>query len=158
MAHAATRGDIVQSDNLGMNLYTHNLDTGKTTYVTDSAALSAFLGLHYYVTDSVRLGMNLQFTGLLSEPAPGGSRFSTFALLPQVGWNYYGPLFAAFVFTIAPRFGGANATELGVQGVFGVSLPLSDRVRGSVALEVPYNFRLHQTIGLTPLAGISWTL
>src|SRR5438046_7431454 len=94
---------FVQSDNLGMNLWSHDFTARKTTNVTDSAALSEFVGLHYFFVRDVRVGMNLQFTELLSDPPPGGSRFKTFALLPQVGWNFYEPFFAAFIFTFAPR-------------------------------------------------------
>lgn len=150
------RGDIVQTDTLGMNVVSYNLDTSKTTTVGDGAGLSEFVGAHYFFADGWRVGMNLQFTELLApSPPPGGNRFSTFALLPQVGWHFYGPLFAALVFGVLPRTSGGANFDLAVQGVFGASIPISDCVNLTGALEVPYNFLVHQTIGLTPLLGVS---
>jgi hypothetical protein len=152
---AGKQGDVVQTDTLGMNLVSHNIDTGKTTTVSDSAGLSEFVGAHYFFADGWRVGMNLQFTELLSTPPPMGSRFSTFALLPQVGWHFYGPLFAALVFGVLPRTSGGANFDLAVQGVFGAGVPVSDRLSISAALEAPYNFLIHETIGLTPLLGVA---
>ena len=153
---AGKQGDIVQTDTLGMNVVSYNLDTSKTTTVADSAGLSEFVGAHYFFADGWRVGMNLQFTELLApSPPPGGNRFSTFALLPQVGWHFYGPLFAALVFGVLPRTSGGANLDFAVQGVFGAGIPISDRVNLTGALEVPYNFYIHRTIGLTPLLGIS---
>lgn len=156
---APKQGTWVQTDTLGMNMVSHNFDNGKTTSVGDVAGLSEFVGLHYFVVDGVRLGMNLQFTELLTAPAPEQSRFATFALLPQVGWHFYGPLFAALVFTVAPwTQGGANDSnnfDLSVQGVVGAAIPIAERVNLTAAAEVPYNFLVHRTIGLTPLLGLS---
>ena len=153
---AGKQGDIVQTDTLGMNVVSYNLDASKTTTVADSAGLSEFVGAHYFFADGWRVGMNLQFTELLApSPPPGGNRFSTFALLPQVGWHFYGPLFAALVFGVLPRTGGGANLDLAVQGVFGASIPITDRVNLTGALEVPYNFYIHKTIGLTPLLGVS---
>lgn len=149
------QGTVVQSDTLGMNVVSHNLDTGKTTTVADSAGLSEFIGAHYYFLDGWRVGMNLQFTELLTTPPPGGNRFSTFALLPQIGWHFYGPLFAGLVFGILPRTSGGANFDLAVQGVLGASAPIASHVSLSGAFEVPYNFDIHRTIGLTPLLGIS---
>jgi hypothetical protein len=146
---------FVQSDNLGMNMWSHDFTSHKTTTVSDSAALSQFVGLHYFFLPDVRVGMNMQFTEILSDVAPGQSRFKTFALLPQVGWNFYGPFFAAFIFTFAPRTNGHADLDMGVQGLVGAGIPLTRDVKLSLALEVPYNFYIHQTIGLTPLAGVS---
>ncbi len=155
-AAAGKKGDVVQTDALGMNVVSYNLDTTKTTTVADSAGLSEFVGAHYYVADGWRVGMNLQFTELLAPTPPsGGNRFSTFAFLPQVGWHFCGPLFAAVVFAVLPRTAGGANLDLAVQGVFGAGVPLSDRVSLSGALEVPYNFLVHRTVGLTPLLGVS---
>ena len=129
---APKKGEWVQSNSVGMNLVTYAFDTGKTTGVGDVAALSEFVGLHYFVIDRLRIGMNLQFSEYLTDPAPGQSRFATFALLPQIGWHFWGPLFAAFVFTIAPwTLGGANRSnnfDFGMQAVFGGGGPVGDRV------------------------------
>lgn len=149
------RGTVVQTDTLGMNMVSYNFDTSKTTTVADSAGLSEFIGAHYFFADGWRIGMNLQFTELLSSPPPGGNRFATFALLPQVGWHFYGPLFAAAVFTFAPRTSGGANLDMGVQGVFGAAIPIVQRVNLTAAVEVPYNFYIHNTIGVTPLLGVS---
>ena len=155
-ARADNKGDIVQTDTLGMNMYTYNFSKSKSTDVTDAQNLSEFIGLHYYVIDHLRLGMNVQFTEQLAPtPATGESRFRTFALLPQVGWNFYKPFFAALVLTLAPRTSGTNTFDAGFQGVFGASFELSSRVRANIALEVPVNFVVATTIGVTPLVGIS---
>ena len=150
------QGDWIQTDTLGMNVVSHNFDSGTTTSVADAANLSEFIGLHYYLVDRVRVGMNFQFTERIAPSVPSGqSAFQTFALLPQIGWNFADPFFAALVLTIAPRTAGGDNFDLGLQGVLGVGFPIAPRVRGSVALEVPWNFKIHQTLGLTPLLGIS---
>ncbi len=155
LAAHAEKGDFVQSDNLGMNMVTWNLSKGTTTTVADAKVLSEFVGLHYYFAKDVRVGLNLQFSEQLDPEPKTGDRFRTFALLPQIGWNISGPLFVAAIFTIAPRTGGGGNLVLGVQALAGASFPISERVRFSVALELPYNFYPDQTIGLTPLLGLS---
>ncbi len=150
------RGEFLQTDNFGMNVYSHDFTSGTTKTVGDAQNLSEFVGLHYYVVDRIRLGMNLQFTEQLAPaPAGGGSRFQTFALLPQVGWNFWDPLFTAVTFTFAPRTHGESKLDLGLQLILGASARLSDRVRVGLALELPWNFRVHETLGLTPIAGLS---
>lgn len=156
VARAATQGEWVQTDNLGMNLISHDYTTGKTKTVSDAQKLSVFTGLLYYVTDTLRLGMNLQFTEQLGPTPPSGqSRFQTFALLPQVGWNFLDPFFAALIFTCAPRNAGEDKLDLGFQLLVGAGVAVSQRVRANLALEIPWNFYIHETLGLTPLAGIS---
>ncbi len=155
-AAAAERGDVIQTDTLGMNVFTRNFDKGTTKTIADAANLSEFIGLHGYVSDTVRLGANFQFTERLApEPAHNGSRLQTFAILPQVGWTFVDPFFAALVFTYAPRTDGVSQLTLGFQGVIGAALPISDGVKLSLALEVPWNFHPNETIGLTPLVGIA---
>lgn len=155
-AHAQPKqGTVVQTDTLGMSVLSYNFDTSKTTTVSDGAGLSEFVGAHYFFADGWRIGMNLQFTELLTTPPPGGDRFSTFALLPQVGWHFYGPLFTALVFSFLPRTSGGAHLDMAVQGVIGAGVPVCDRVSLSGALEVPYNFYIHTTVGLTPLLGAS---
>jgi hypothetical protein len=149
------QGDVVQTDTLGMNLVSWNLDSGKTTTVADQAGLSEFVGAHYFVADKWRVGMNFQFTELLTTPPKGTNPFWTFALLPQVGWHFYDPFFAAAVFTFAPRTRGAGNLDMGVQAVLGAGLKLADGVRLTGAIEVPYNFYVSRTIGITPLLGLS---
>jgi hypothetical protein len=148
------KGTVVQTDTLGMNVVSYNIDTSKTTTVSDAVGLSEFVGAHYFFADGWRLGMNLQFTELLTTPPAGASRFTTFALLPQVGWHFYGPLFAALVFSFLPRTSGAAKLDLGVQGVLGAAIPITNRVNLAGAIEVPYNFYVHRTVGVTPLLGV----
>lgn len=152
------QGEIVQSDTLGMNMVSWNLDTHKTTTVADQAGLSEFVGAHYFFADRWRIGMNFQFTELLTTPPKGTDRFATFALLPQIGWHFYGPLFAAGVFTFAPRTRSSGNLDMGIQGVFGAGFKLARGVNLTTAVEVPYNFYLARTIGITPLAGLSIVL
>jgi hypothetical protein len=155
-AHAAgTRGEFIQTDTLGVSLLTRDLDKDTTRTVKDALNLSEFVGLHGYVVDRVRLGANLQLTERLwPEPAPG-ARIQRFAVLPQVGWNFYDPFFAALVFGVAPRTDAKTRLNLSLQAVLGVSLPLSSRVRLSIAGEVPYTFYDRHLIGVTALTGIA---
>jgi len=157
-AVAAEAGEVVQTDNLGMNLVTWNLSKGTHKTVGDERVLSEFVGAHVYVAEDVRIGMNLQFSEQLSpEPASGG-RFRTFAFLPQVGWNFHEPFFVAAIATIAPRTAGGANTLLGVQALGGAAFAIADGVKVGIALEVPYNFYPEHTIGLTPIAGLSFRL
>jgi hypothetical protein len=159
-AHAVGKqGDIIQTDTFGMSLLTYDLDAKTTKTVKDVVNLSEFVGLHAFVVDRVRVGMNLQFTERL-WPAlpPSKSRFQRFAMLPQVGWNFYDPFFTALVFGVAPRTDGRQHVNLTVQGVLGVGFPLSDRVRVSVAGEVPWTYYDKHTLGVTALTGLSFRL
>lgn len=154
---AAGEGDVVQSDNLGMNVVTWNLSQGTFDSVFDKPVLSEFVGLHRYFWQDVRLGMNIQVSEALYPPKKGDP-LRTFALLPQIGWNCGGPFFVAGVFTFAPITNGTERLVLGVQAVGGASFEIVPRVKLSAAIEVPYNFFPDQTIGLTPLAGVSFRL
>ncbi len=156
---AGRAGDIVQTDMLGTNVWTENLDTGKVKTIGDSFGLSEFVGLHYYFIDNVRAGMAFQFTETVAPPPPAGvSDFTTFALLPQIGWNFAKPFFAQLTVAVPLRTDGVNQVDFGLQGVFGATLPLSDRLSANLALEIPVYLKLEHTIGLTPLAGIGWKL
>ncbi len=155
-AHAAGKqGELLQTDTLGMSLMTHDYDKGTTRTVRDVVNLSEFVGLHGYVVDRVRLGANLQVTERLWPKPPAGERIQRFAVLPQIGWNFYDPFFTALVFGFAPRTDGKVHLNLSVQGVLGVSLPISSRVRISIAGEVPYTFYDRHLIGITALTGIA---
>ena len=138
-----------------MSLVTRDLDHHTTRTVKDVVNLSEFVGLHGYVIDRLRLGVNLQLTERLwPEPAPG-ARIQRFAVLPQIGWNFYDPFFTALVFGFAPRTEGKEHLNLSLQAVLGVSLPISKRVRVSVAGEVPWTFYDRHLIGFTALTGIA---
>src|SRR5579864_7137067 len=87
-ADAREAGDVVVVANIGVPLYTHNFDTGKDTGIGDKLLISEFLGAHYFVTRQVRVGMMVQWTEQYTgQLARGSDHFSTFALLPQIGWN-----------------------------------------------------------------------
>jgi hypothetical protein len=150
------QGDIIQTDTIGSSLVTYDLDAKTTKTLRDVFNLSEFVGLHAYVVDRVRVGMNLQFSERVWPTLPPGkSRFQRFALLPQVGWNFYDPFFTALVFGVAPRTDGRQHVNLTVQGVLGVGFPLSSRVRLSFAGEVPWTYYDKHTLGFTALTGIS---
>jgi hypothetical protein len=152
---AGKQGEFIQTNTLGMSLLTHDLDHDTTRTVKDVVNLSEFVGLHGYVVDRVRLGVNFQLTERLwPEPPPGG-RIQRFAVLPQIGWNFYDPFFTALVFGFAPRTEGKEHLNLSLQGVLGVSIPISKRVRWSVAGEVPWTFYDRNLIGVTALTGIA---
>lgn len=152
---AGKRGDLIQTDTLGMSLVTRDFDAHKTRSVRDAVNLSEFVGLHGYVVDRVRLGANVQLTERLWPAPPPGGRIQRFAVLPQVGWNFRDPFFAALVFGFAPRTDGRVHLNLSLQAVLGVSLPLSDRVRFSIAGEVPWTFYDRHLVGVTALTGIA---
>ncbi len=156
-AHAVGKqGDVIQTDTLGASLLTYDLDAKTTKTISDVFNLSEFVGLHAYVVDRVRVGMNLQFSERIHpELPPGKSAFQRFAFLPQVGWNFYDPFFTALVFGVAPRTDGRQHVNLTLQGVLGVSFPITDRLRFSLAGEVPWTYYDKHTLGVTALTGIS---
>jgi hypothetical protein len=156
-AGAGKKGDFLQTDTLGVSLVTRDMTAHTTRTVRDATNLSEFVGLHYYAFERVRFGMNLQLTERLTPdpPMPQG-RIQRFAFLPQVGWNFYDPFFAAFVFGIAPRSEGKAQLNLTVQTVLGVSVPVSRHMSISAALEVPWSYYRHQTLGVTALAGVAF--
>lgn len=159
--HATSaQGDIIQTDSVGSSLVTYDIDTKATKSIANVVSLSEYIGLHAYVADRVRLGVNLQFTERVwpaAQPS-GKSGFERFAVLPQVGWNFYDPFFTALVLGVAPRTDGHQHLNLTVQGVLGIGASLSDRVRVSVAGNVPVTYYDRHTLGLTAIAGISFRL
>lgn len=158
-ADAREAGDAVVVTNIGVPVYTHNFDTGKDTGVGDKLLISEFLGAHYFLTSKVRVGMMVQWTEQYTGPlAAGSDHFSTFALLPQIGWNFYEHLSVSAIFTYAPRASGKDRLDLGVQALFGYGLPITKNATLNLLLEVPYNFQLARTIGVTPLAGLTLDL
>ena len=152
---AGKQGEFIQTDTLGVSLLTRDLDKDTTKTIKDVVNLSEFVGLHGYVVDRVRVGANLQLTERLWPKPPPGGRIQRFAVLPQVGWNFYDPFFTSLVFGFAPRTDGKGRLNLTLQGVLGVSLPLSDRIRWSVAGEVPWTYYDRHLIGVTALTGIA---
>ena len=152
---AGKQGEFIQTDTLGVSLLTRDLDKDTTKTIKDVVNLSEFAGLHGYVVDRVRLGANFQLTERLwPHPLPG-QRIQRFAVLPQIGWNFYDPFFTALVFGFAPRTDGKARLNLSLQGVLGVSLPLTSRLRLSFAGEVPWTFYDRHLLGVTALTGIA---
>jgi hypothetical protein len=153
------QGDIVQTDTLGASLITHDFDTKVSRNISKTFNLSEFVGIHAYVVDRVRVGMNLQFTERVwPHLPPGASGLQRFGLLPQVGWNFYGPLFSALVFGVVPRTDGKAHLNLTLQAVLGVSLPITEGVRWSLAGEVPWTYYDQDMLGVTALTGLSFRL
>lgn len=153
---APSRGDVIQTDTVGMSMVTRDFTTHTTKTVADATNLSEFVGLHYYFVDRWRLGMNVQLTEQLAPvPPANGSRIRSYALLPQLGCNFYDPFFAALIYKVAPRTNGESKLDMAVQGLLGVGLAVSRRVRVTFAAEAPFAFHIHRTLGLTLLTGIS---
>jgi hypothetical protein len=153
------QGDFVQTDTLGLRLinYTYDPPPTQTKTIANQAFLSEFVGLHYFFVDRVRLGMNLQFSEQLAPPVgqDNGIAFRTFAFLPQIGWDFWGPMFAAFVVTLAPWSSGTSTFEFGLQGVLGVGIPIVNRVKITAAVEVPFTLVPDREVALTPLLGVA---
>jgi hypothetical protein len=156
-AHAGPkRGDVVQTDSLSMLLASHDYTTQTNSTLRNAVNLSFNTGLHYYFVDRVRVGMNLQLTERLQpQPPAGSSRFQRFALMPQLGWSFYDPFFTALIFSYAPRTLGRAHPDLAVLAALGAGLRVTERVRCSVAVEAPFAFLQHRTVGLVAVTGIS---
>ncbi|MFT3836865.1 MAG: hypothetical protein QM723_07695 [Myxococcaceae bacterium] len=157
-AFAAEAGDVIQTDTLGANVATWNLSKSSSSNFVDTPVVSEWVGAHYFISSDVRVGANFQFAEQLGAMPKAGGRVRTFAVLPQVGWNFHPPFFVAGIFTLAPRTGGGSNLALGVQPVIGAAFSLSSFVKLTVTLQVPYTFFPDQTVGITAHAGISVTL
>jgi hypothetical protein len=159
-AHAAPKqGDVLQTDSLTMLLASHDYTTNTSSSIKDTVNLSGIVGLHYYFVNRVRVGMGLQFTERLwPRPPVGSSRFQRFALMPQVGWSFADPFFTALIFSYAPRTLGRANLDMAIIGVLGAALPVTRRMKFSLALEVPYAFYYHRSVGLIALTGVSFRL
>jgi hypothetical protein len=152
-------GEWVQADNLGMNLYSYDYVARTAKTVADRADLSEFVGAHYFFADGWRVGVMFQASERLAPAPPAGeSRFRTFAVLPQVGWHFYGPMFAALIVTIAPFIDGKPTFTFGGQFLLGAGVQVAKSVKLTAALEIPVNFVGKTTIGITPLLGASFVL
>lgn len=130
-----------------------------TSNISDAFNLSEVVGLHYYFVDRVRLGMSVQLTERVTPaPEPGSSRLQRVALMPQLGWSFWDPLYTALVLSYAPRTRGRPIPDVALMGVLGITAPIADRVRFSVALEVPWAFHYHQTAGVVLYSGLGFRL
>jgi hypothetical protein len=156
---AAVAPAAADSHLIGTTAVVYNASAHTTTTIADQQDLSDFVGLHYYVADHWRVGLSFQFTEQLGPaPAAGGSRFQTFALLPQVGWTFSKPFFAALILSLAPRTGGHETFDAGFRGVIGAGIALTQRMRLDLAVQVPVDLVIATTIGIAPLVGLSVTL
>jgi hypothetical protein len=157
-AHAGPkRGDVLQTDSLSMLLASHDYTTNTNSSIRNVINLSGNVGLHYYFVDRVRFGMNVQFTERIwPEPPAGSSRFQRFALMPQLGWSFHDPFYTALIFSYAPRTLGRAVPDMAVLAALGLALPVTERMKFSIALEVPFAFLHHRTLGLVALTGVSF--
>jgi hypothetical protein len=158
VAHAGPeRGDVLQTDSLSMLLVSHDYTTSTNSSLRDVVNLSGNVGLHYYFVDRVRFGMSLQLTERIwPEPPAGSSRFQRFALMPQLGWSFYDPFYTALIFSYAPRTLGRAVPDMAVLAALGATFPITERMKFSVALDVPFAFLQHRTLGLVALMGVSF--
>jgi hypothetical protein len=154
---APKKGDVLQTDSLSMLLASHDYTTGESSSIKQTLNLSAVVGLHYYFVDRVRFGMGLQFTERIwPQPPPGSSRFQRFALMPQLGWSFHDPFYTALIFSYAPRTQGRANPDLAIIPVLGAALPVSRRIKLSLAVEAPFAFLYHRTLGVVGLTGVSF--
>jgi hypothetical protein len=154
---APRRGEGLQTDGISVSLVNRDFDDQKTTTIRRVFNLSEIVGFHYYVADRVRLGLSLQMTERVTpEPEPGSSRLQRVAFLPQVGWNFRDPLYAGLAVSYAPRTRGRPIPDVALMPILGISLPLGESVRFSVALEAPWAFHYHQTLGLVAYTGLAF--
>ena len=161
LAHSAVaqaapkRGEFLQTDTLSMTLLSRDFTSETTTSVAKAVNLSGLVGIHYYFVDRMRLGVSMQATARLwPEPDPGQSRMQRYAFYPQFGYNFYDPFFAGLLFAYAPRTRGKAIPDMSISPLLGVGFPISERVRWSFAVELPYAFYYHQTLGLVALPGV----
>jgi hypothetical protein len=153
---APKRGDALQTDSLSMLLASRDYTTHTTTTIRNALNLSENVGLHYYFVDRLRVGMNLQLTERLwPHPPPGSSRLQRVAFMPQLGWSFYDPFYTAVIFSYAPRTQGRALPDLAVLGALGMALPVTRRVKLSLAAEVPFAFLQHRTLGVVGVMGVS---
>lgn len=153
---AGKQGEFLQTTSIGMTMLTRDFTSQTTKTVKDAAILSEFIGLHLYVLDRWRMGMNVQLAEQLTPVPPANeSRFRSYAFLPQISCNFYDPFFASLIYKIAPRTNAQRRLDMAVQGLLGVGFPLSERVRWSFSVEAPFAFYVHRSLGLVLLTGIS---
>jgi hypothetical protein len=153
------RGDVLQTDSLSMLLASHDYTTHTNTTLKNAVNLSGNVGLHYYFVDRVRVGLSLQLTERLwPEPPAGSSRFQRFALMPQLGYSFYDPFYTALIFVYAPRTLGRAVPDLALEAALGAAFSVAPRMKLNVALEVPFAFLHHDTLGLVGLVGVSFRL
>ena len=163
MVARAEQGDVTGTFTLGAGALTYNFAEGSRpaslTTLAKTLPLSEFVGAGYFLTDRLRLGLNLQFTEALTVPTPPPpSRFTTFALLPQLSYLFARPFFVSLVAFLPLRFGGVDELGYGVQGVIGAGFPIAKDLSLTAALEVPLILAPVVALGLTPLVGLAYRI
>ena len=159
----AEAGDVTGTFTLGATALTYGLPAGdkpgKLTTLADTVPFSEFLGAGYFLTDRWRIGLNLQFTEALTVPSPPPpSRFSTFALLPQVNYLFAKPFFASLVAFVPLRLGGVDELGFGIQGVVGAGFPVAKDLSLTAAVELPLLLTPVVSVGVTPLVGLAYRI
>lgn len=159
-AHAAPKqGEGLQTVGVSTLLVSRDFTEHTTSTIAKAFNLTETVGLHYYVVDRVRLGVGFQLTERITpKPEPGSSRLQRVAFLPQVGYSFADPFFTALAVSYAPRTRGRALPDVALMGVLGAGVALSRGVRFSVALEVPWAFHYHQTLGLIVYSGLGFRL
>jgi hypothetical protein len=159
-AQAAPRqGEGLQTDGLSTSLVSRDFTDETSASLATAFNLSEVVGLHYYFVDRVRVGMSLQLTErVVPEPEPGSSRLQRVAFMPQLGYNFSDLFYTAVIFSYAPRTRGRAIPDLALTAVLGAGFSLADGVRFSVALEAPWAFHYHQTLGVVVYSGLGFRL
>lgn len=156
----AEAGDVSGTFAVGTSLVAQRFATStksaELSTIGDNFSPSEFVGAGYFLTDRLRLGLNLQFTEAVAVPNPQPpSAWTVFSLLPQVSYRFYWDLYAALVGFFPLRYGGVWQAGYGIQLVLGAAIPVAKIVAVTVAVEVPYLAYPVEALGLTPLVGVS---
>jgi hypothetical protein len=163
----ADEGDVTIPLSVGTNVYTYHVATGENQNIAinpgqtssdNSFKISEFPGIGYFVTNQIRLGLNLQFTELVT-PEPGDN-LDIFGFLPQVNYKFWGPLTVSVVPSFYPVYDGISQYHFAVQGVLAAGVPIGDGFTATAALEVPVFLKISaatsETVGITPIIGVTY--
>ncbi len=165
----ADSGEVSIPMNFGTNVFQYNITKQSSSAIAmnpgqkesgNGFMVSEFPGIGCFVTDQIRLGMNLQFTEkVFPEPA---TNLTHFGLLPQVNVHVWGPWTASLVPSFYPVFDGVSDFHFAMQGVLTAGFPLEQGFTATVSLEVPWFFRISastdETVGITTIIGVSYAL
>jgi hypothetical protein len=158
-ARGGEPGDWSFPVQLGTSLYSHRFAAlgykASDTTIADSFQLSEFIGAGAWVLPRLRVGLNLQLTTAITDP-PHGERLAAVLFLPQLNWNFWGPLTASFVPAFATRLAGTNQFGLALQAVLTASVSFGHGFVGSASIEVPVYVFPYVSIGVTPLIAVSY--
>lgn len=165
----AAEWDVTIPMSVGVPVYVYHVASGQTTTVAinpgdkssdNSLKISEFPGIGYDVTNRIRLGLNLQFTELVT-PEPGDN-LNIFGFLPQINYKFWGPFTASLVPPFYPVYDGISQFHFAVQGVIGAAYPLGKGFTAACSIEVPVFIKtpadVNETIGITPLLGVVYRI